>query len=248
MQKLFQFFCLLFATRGFAFGTVGERPDDIVELAHIAPSILQDVRYYSDENFYGMRIDGYRADKILCTRQAALALKQVQADLAKQGYQLVVYDAYRPQRAVNAFIRWSKQADNPTAKAKYYPTIEKKDAFKLNYIAKRSSHSRGSTFDLSILPLDQTLSSVVVEQRTLTDGSTIPFLNDNTLDMGSSFDLFHPVSHHGTPLISEQQTAHRNILKRAMQRRGFAPYPEEWWHYTLKDEPYPNTYFDFIIQ
>ena len=161
---------------------------------------------------------------------------------------MVVYDGYRPQCAVNEFMRWSKDEADHVAKELYYPTVNKKDVFKLGYVAERSGHSRGSTFDLTLIRQDQQLKPIKAGKHTLQNGEVIPFLDDNTIDMGSSFDLFHETSHHDSDLVIEEQTANRNLLRRAMKQSGFKEYKAEWWHYTLADEPYPDTYFDFVKQ
>ena len=221
-------------------------PNDFVKLSNVAPNIIQSQRYASSENFLGRPVPGYRQTGIYCTRQAAIALKKVSAALNKQGYALVVYDAYRPQRAVNAFVAWSKATGDQVGKSKYYPSISKNKLFDQGYLLEQSGHSRGSTIDLTIIPLNQALKSVVVSARHLKNGETIPFLDDNTVDMGSSFDLFHPVSHHGSLLITDEQTRMRTLLRETMKTYGFEEIEEEWWHYTLVHEPYPNTYFDFM--
>lgn len=221
-------------------------PNDFVFILDIDPTIIEISRYYENENFLGHKVVGYTQPHIISTKNAAVALKAAQAKLNAQGYKLVVYDGYRPQRAVNEFIRWSKNLQDQIAKSSYYPNIDKQDVFKLGYLFEKSSHSRGSTFDLTIIPIDQTLKPIEVSKRTLANNQQILFLDDNTVDMGSSFDLFHEVSHHDTNLISEHQTKMRNILRSAMLNNGFKEYQEEWWHYTLANEPFPDTYFDFI--
>lgn len=223
-------------------------PRGFVYLSDIDPNIIQDVRYNSSENFLNRPVPGYSANKIICTKAAAKNLAKVNQHLHQQGYKLVVYDGYRPQRAADAFFTWSLDANDQAAKTRYYPTINKKDLFDLNYVAKKSTHTRGSTFDLTIIPIDQPLKPITVEKRILSNGEEILFLNDNTVDMGASFDLFHEVSHHDTPLITSQQTSMRNILRTAMKKQGFTEAPTEWWHYTLENEPFPDTYFNFVIK
>ncbi|MDP3559713.1 MAG: M15 family metallopeptidase [Legionellaceae bacterium] len=223
-------------------------PKDIVLLSSIDPSIIIDLRYASKENFLGRIVPGYQHAQAYCTLATAQALQKVQAHLKQQGYQLVVYDAYRPQHTVDAFIAWAQDPKDDLAKALYYPTISKPSIFQDEYLMAKSGHSRGSTVDVSILPLHQKINTIRVESRALSDGETIPYLNDNSVDMGSSFDLFHPVSHHGTHLITPQQSAMRTLLRNVMEEYHFETVPTEWWHYTLKDEPYPDTYFDFSIE
>ena len=220
-------------------------PNDFVKLSDIVPNIIQSQRYSGSENFLARPVPGYHHRGIYCTRQMALALKKVDASLNKKGYALVVYDAYRPQRAVDAFIVWSKTKGDEAGKAKYYPSLPKNELFELGYLFGKSGHSRGSTIDLTIIPLKQKLKPITVTSRRLKNGEIIPFLDDNTVDMGSSFDLFHPVSHKKTNLITSQQAHMRELLNHAMQANGFMGLNEEWWHYTLRNEPYPDTYFNF---
>lgn len=222
-------------------------PSDFVLLSSIDPTIIEVPRYSTDENFLGRPVPGYTLSKIICTEQAAQRLKAAHDDFKRQGYTLVVYDGYRPQRAVNEFMRWSKDPSDQVAKARYYPTVDKRDVFKLGYVAEKSSHSRGSTFDLTLIPTNQPVKAITLRQHTLTNGTDIPFLDDNTVDMGSSFDLFHEASHHDSKLVTQQQNDLRQLLRDTMKKHGFKEYAEEWWHYTLADEPYPNTYFDFVM-
>jgi len=201
-------------------------PDGFVYISDVIPSAFLEIRYFSDDNFVGAVIDGYEAPKAILTEEAAEALRQAADALFEQGYYIKIFDAYRPQRAVDHFVRWSKDIEDTKMKEKYYPDLDKAVLFELGYIAENSSHSRGSTVDL-----------------TLVDAST-----GEELDMGSGFDFFGDISNHGTELITEDQEKNRNILRDAMVEAGFEIYPEEWWHYTLKDEPYPDTYFDFPVK
>jgi D-alanyl-D-alanine dipeptidase len=220
-------------------------PKGFVFLTEVDPSILESVRYYGSENFMGRPVPGYALNRIVLTEQAALALQQVNTSLKKQGYKLVVYDAYRPQTAVNAFIDWSKHPEDRIAKALYYPTLQKNEIFEEGYISPRSQHTRGSTVDLTLIRVNQALKPIHLEKRTLSNHEVIPFLDDNTVDMGASFDLFHRVSHHQSILITPEQQAHRDLLRKEMEKAGFQAYDTEWWHYLLKNEPFPETYFDF---
>ncbi len=201
-------------------------PQGFVYLDQVLKNAVYDVRYYGSNNFLGKRVDGYLAPKVILTQEAAQALAQAEKALASKGYQLKVFDGFRPQRSVNHFVRWAEDLKDTKMKQQYYPEVDKKDIFRLGYIAAKSGHSRGSTVDLTIV-----------------DAKT-----GQEVDMGSGFDFFGPVSHHGTELITPQQTANRNILKDAMLAAGFKLYDEEWWHYTLQNEPYPNSYFDFAIR
>lgn len=194
-----------------------------VYLDQVLKGAQYDARYYSGDNFVGTRIDGYESGRIILTQPAAKALAEVESDLSLSGLELKVFDGYRPQRAVEHFKRWAADLNDTHTQTAYYPQMKKTELFKDGYIAQHSGHSRGSTVDL-----------------TLVDSKT-----GKELDMGSRFDFFGPISHHGTSLISVQQTRNRETLRSAMQRHGFEPYANEWWHYTLKQEPYPQTYFDF---
>ena len=220
-------------------------PKDFVKLSSIAPSIIQNLRYASAENFLGRPVTGYHPTGIVCTLHAAIAIKAANFDLNQAGYQLVVYDAYRPQRAVDEFIAWSKTNDDQAGKLHYYPTIPKSTIFSLGYLAEKSGHSRGSTVDLTLIPKHQALKPIQYSSRTLSNGDIIPFLDDNTVDMGTSFDLLHPASNPDSPLITTQQGHMRQLLTNTMLLHGFRQSPKEWWHFTLNHEPFPDTYFDF---
>lgn len=220
-------------------------PKDFVYLRIIDPTIVQSVRYASEFNFVGTPINWYHSAEIILTKQAAEGLKTVQEVLKAYNYCLVVYDGYRPQTAVDHFISWS-QDDDISQKELYYPTIEKPDLFK-GYIAKKSGHTRGSTVDLTIIELGKSLHPIEEKDITLANGERIKFLDDGSVDMGSSFDILHPVSHHDTDLIPQECLDKRNFLRKIMEEHGFKAYSKEWWHYTLIDEPYPETYFDFPI-
>ena len=220
----------------------------LIYLKDIAPDIIQSPRYYSTDNFLGRRVVGYEKPVIMCTVNAARHLKRVQQSLYKIGYSLVVYDGYRPLRAEDNFLRWSKNPKDVKNKQYYYPTLDKKDIFTLGYVAKYSAHVRGSAFDLTIIKWGQKVKPIVYSIRQLKDGTYIPFLNDNTVDMGSSFDLFHQVSHHDSPLVEDIYIKRRNLLRNVMEKYGFVAYKKEWWHYRLKNEPYPHTYFDSVVR
>ena len=198
---------------------------NFVYVRDIVPDAFEDIRYAGSHNFMGRPADGYRAARAVLTLPAALALKKAAADFAKKGLRLLIYDAYRPQRAVDDFVRWEQNENDTVGKAEFYPAMEKRELFPRGYIARRSGHSRGSTVDL-----------------TLTDANGTP------LDMGGEFDWFSPISAHDYPNLTSIQKENRALLKRGMEEAGFEPYSEEWWHYRLKDEPYPQTYFDFEIE
>lgn len=216
-----------------------------VNLRDVDSTIIQSVRYATSENFVGHPLPGYDQPAILMTRECALALSNAQKLVNRRGYNLVVYDAYRPQRTVDFFYNaWRHEPNNPIGQQRYYPSLTKQDIFDHNYVARRSSHTRGSTVDLSLISLSQSLfDRPVFIHRELGN-----YLDDNTLDMGTSFDMFSDASHHGSPRIDERQELNRQILLDAMEHSGFKKYPEEWWHYTLVNEPYPDTYFNFDVK
>ena len=196
-----------------------------VLLSDYVPQIVQEIRYYSTYNFIGDRIDGYEEPCSLLTIEAARALKAVSNELIVQGYRLKVFDAYRPVSAVKHFVLWGIEDQDIRMKPYFYPDLEKQELFAKGYIAKQSSHSRGSTVDLTLLDMK----------------------TGKELDMGSPFDLFSEISHPDCTEITEEQYENRMVLQRAMVRNGFIPFACEWWHFTLEDEPYPNTYFEFPV-
>ena len=200
-------------------------PSGFVVLADYVSHIVQEIRYYSTYNFIGERIDGYEEPCALLTKEAARALKSVSNEMIVHGYRLKIFDAYRPACAVKHFVLWGIEDQDIRMKSYFYPDLQKQELFEQGYIAKKSSHSRGSTVDLTLL-----------------DMST-----GKALDMGSPFDLFSVVSHPDYKGITEQQYENRMMLQRAMVRNGFEPIDCEWWHFTLKDEPYPDTYFEFPV-
>ena len=196
-----------------------------VLLSDYIPSIVQEIRYFSTYNFIGDRIDGYEEPVALLTIEAARALKAVANEMNVQGYRLKIFDAYRPTTAVKHFIMWGIEDQDVRMKPYFYPDVEKQDLFSKGYIAKRSSHSRGSTVDLTLL-----------DMRT-----------GKEVDMGSQFDWFGIESHPDYRGITEEQYDNRMFLQKAMIRNGFTPIDCEWWHFTLADEPYPDMYFSFPV-
>lgn len=228
------------------------RAKGFVYLAEVDPTILVSLHYISNENFLGTPVDGYKKPAVILTKQAAEALKRVQADVKKDGYSLVIYDAYRPQQAVDHFVRWSENANDQLKKDHYYPRVDKAKVFELGYVGKKSGHSRGSTVDLTLIEDGKTLHTVRALQRTLLDGFKILFLDDGTVDMGSSFDLFDPASHIENNLIEETFKKRRAYLQAVMEKHGFKNYANEWWHFTLKNEPHPanqdSSYFNFAVE
>ena len=225
-------------------------PPGFVDIREIDPSIILDIRYYTGRNFVGARVDGYEAAKCYLTVQAARALAQVQAELLDSSLSLIIYDCYRPQSAVDHFLRWSKAPEDNRTKKEFYPTLNKKDLFKSGYIAKKSGHSRGSTVDLTIVALDsyQPDSFKPGQDQTACYLPAHLRFNDGSLDMGTAFDCFHSLSHTENSLVGAEQAANRRLLKNVMEKHGFVNYRREWWHFRLKKEPYPKTYFDFTIK
>jgi len=218
---------------------------DFVMLAEAVPDAILEIRYYSTYNFVGQRIDGYEEPTALLTRQAADSLKVVSDEVKQMGYRLKIYDAYRPQKAVDHFVRWAKDIPDTLMKHFFYPDLTKDVLFPQKYIMEKSGHTRGSTLDLTLFDME----------------------TEKELDMGGTFDWFGPESHPdfcGNPetgeftgdnskspvgrTITPQQFANRMILRRVMLKHGFVPMDTEWWHFTLKDEPYPDTFFTFPVK
>ncbi len=216
-----------------------ERPDDIVPLRTIASNILQDIRYAGRDNFLGARVSGYDSPQCLLTREAAHALMRAQSTLLRKGWQLKIYDCYRPQRAVQHFVRWAAKSEEGT-RERYYPTLSKPQLLEQAYIAACSGHSRGSTVDVGMIPLDFRIPRMTAPACGTADAQAA--------DMGTGFDCFDPRSYTDSKAVSNEQQLRRFILKSAMEAAGFKNYDKEWWHYTLVNEPYPETYFDFPVR
>ena len=219
----------------------GQETPDFVNISDVVPDAIFEIRYFGTYNFVGSRIDGYEQPTALLTRQAADSLRAVSDELKELGYRLKIYDAYRPQRAVDHFVRWGKELSDTLMKPYFYPQVDKKNLFRLGYIATKSGHSRGSTVDLTLFDMK----------------------SGKEVDMGGTFDWFGKESHpdcQGDPekglyiaydnidTITAQQFANRMLLRSAMMRHGFKPYDCEWWHFTLANEPYPDTYFDLPVR
>ena len=200
-------------------------PSGFVLLGEFVPHIVQEIRYYSTYNFIGDRIDGYEEPCALATVEAARALKSAAAELLVQGYRLKLFDAYRPARAVKHFVLWGIEDQDVRMKPYFYPDLEKQSLFAEGYIAKRSSHSRGSAVDVTLLDMK----------------------TGKEVDMGSPFDLFSVISHPDCRDITGEQYENRMLLQKTMVRNGFRTLDCEWWHFSLEDEPYPDTYFDFPV-
>lgn len=203
-----------------------QNPKGFVLLTDVIPDAILEIRYYSTYNFAGTRIDGYLQPVALLTVEAANALKKVSDELKGQGYRLKIYDAYRPQQAVDHFVRWSKDPYDTLTKQYFYPMYDKPYLFNNGYIARRSGHTRGSTVDLTLF-----------DMRT-----------EKEVDMGGTFDWFGVESHPShTATLTRQQLANRMLLRNTMVKHGFKPIETEWWHFTLKNEPYPDTYFNHPV-
>jgi D-alanyl-D-alanine dipeptidase len=199
--------------------------DGFVFLDEVLPGIRWDAKYATWDNFTGKPVDGYEVNRIVGTRALAAALLVAQEQAAVLGYGLLLWDGYRPQRAVDCFLQWSKEPEDNQTKAKHYPHISRAAMIERGYIAAKSGHSRGSAIDLTLYQLDT---------KTL-------------VPMGTDFDLMDALSHHGAQGITKEETENRRLLRSIMEASRFNPYDCEWWHYTLKKEPYPDTYFDFPI-
>ena len=211
MKRIFLLCCFV------AFSALAQ---NFVEIRTIDPTIAVEARYAMSYNFIGRPIAGYHAEKCFLTPEAASALGKVQGELRAYGMSLKVYDCYRPQRAVNDFIAWAKDESDQKMKKEFYPRVDKRDAFKLGYIAEKSGHTRGSTIDLTIAGLD----------------------------MGTTYDFFDELAHTANPNVSAEARRNRLLLKSVMEKFGFRGYEYEWWHFTLANEPFPDTYFDVEVK
>ena len=196
-----------------------------VLLTDVVPDVILEIRYYSTYNFVGERIDGYDEPLAFATKEAAAALKEFSDELVLKGYRLKIYDAYRPQRAVSHFVRWAKDESDTRMKEYFYPELEKDVLFPKGYIMEHSGHSRGSTFDLTLFDMK----------------------TEKEVDMGGTFDYFGELSHPDYQNITDEQYNNRMILRDTMLAHGFKPLDEEWWHFTLENEPYSDTYFTFDV-
>ncbi|GGG54093.1 M15 family metallopeptidase [Bizionia arctica] len=201
-------------------------PDGFVYANSVIPDLEVELRYYSTHNFVGDTIDGYYANKLIITKATAEALKLVQEELLEQNLCLEIYDGYRPQQAVNQFMRWAKNLNDTINKQEFYPEVQKRYLFRDGYIASKSGHSRGSTLDLTIIDAD----------------------THKPLDMGSPYDFFGEASWVNYQGICKEQKANRQLLQTVMLKHGFRNYSKEWWHFTLRHEAFPNTYFDFPVK
>jgi D-alanyl-D-alanine dipeptidase len=202
-----------------------ERPAAFVDAATVVPGLIVEMRYAGSHNFVGRPIDGYEAPRCLLTKPAATALAGVAKDVAAYGLVIKVFDCYRPTRAVANFVRWARDLKDTAGKAEFYPDVDKRTLFRDGYIASLSGHSRGSTVDLTLAHPD-----------------------GRELDMGTPFDFFSPKSWPNSAGVSHDAMVNRGELRTAMQHNGFRPYDREWWHFTLRGEPFPDTYFDFPVR
>ncbi|WP_406046278.1 M15 family metallopeptidase [Micromonospora sp. NBC_00898] len=224
-------------------------PADFVLLRDVEPSIRTDIRYATAHNFVGRPITGYPEPLCLLTRPAAEALRRVQAAALAEGRSLKVYDCYRPQRAVDDFVAWAKLPGEQQMKAEFYPDVAKSKLFADGYVGAPTAHSRGSTLDLTLVPVppsDQPAyqPGLPLVACTAPAGRRFP---DNSVDMGTGFDCFDPLAHTADPRVTGAARDNRELLKRLMTAQGFENYPNEWWHYRFTAEPYLKTYFDFPV-
>jgi D-alanyl-D-alanine dipeptidase len=221
-------------------------PEGFVYLDQIDSTIKYNLRYTTKENFVGRIIKGYdNASRVILSEKAAKSLSIAQELFHKDRWQILIYDAYRPQKPVDDFISWSNDKSDQKMKKYYYPYINKEDSFNLGYIEKKSAHTRGSTVDLTLLPIDQNIKNIKESYRILDDGSEIIFLDDNTIDMRSSFDLFSKASHYENNLIADYHKQNRHYMRNIMKSFGWKAYKKEWRHFTFAEEPFKNEYFNF---
>ena len=218
--------CLAVITAAYAENVNPGDSSGFVYLAEAVPDAILEIRYYSTYNFVGERINGYERPVAMLTKEAAKALREVSDELVSKGYRLKIYDAYRPQRAVTHFENWAKDLNDTRMKEYFYPELDKSVHFEQEYIMSKSGHSRGSTVDLTLFDMK----------------------TEKEADMGGTFDYFGLLSHPDYKQITEEQYNNRMLLREAMLNHGFKPLDTEWWHFTLKDEPYPDTYFDFPVK
>lgn len=224
-------------------------PENFYFLHDIDTTILEDIRYYSPHNFMGRRVEGYNFPGCILTLEAIQALTLVQKDALQQGYTLKVYDCYRPQRAVDDFVAWANNSMDILTKKEFYPTIDKPNLFP-DYLAAQSGHSRGSTLDVTLVKLPVTEQEVYLPGQPLVPcfADVNERFKDNSIDMNTGFDCLNKFAHTKNVKPNSIQSQNRQLLVNLMSKYGFINYEDEWWHYTLQNEPYPTTYFDFPIQ
>jgi D-alanyl-D-alanine dipeptidase len=221
-------------------------PEGIVDLVDVAPDVALDIRYAGNDNFLGRPARGYRAARCLLTKRAARALADAQRDVAAFGLGLMVYDCYRPQRAVDDFVSWSREASTSPTDPRHHPVVPKRELFPRGYIATQSGHCRGSTVDLTLIPAGprRRAPGAVRDCRSI-EGPLAP---DGSLNMGTTFDCFDERSHPADDKTPAEARRNRLLLRAVMEKHGFVPYAQEWWHFTLGGEPFPKAAFDFEIQ
>lgn len=218
------FLVLVFATKNYA----QELPEGFVYIKDVIPSIELEIRYAGTNNFIGKPINGYYKPKAIVTKQAAEALKKVQKELNASNLGLKIFDAFRPQISVDHFVSWAKVLSDTLKKSEFYPNVKKRNLFKEQYISSRSGHSRGSTVDITIIDLSTT--------------------KKVALDMGSPYDFFGKESWVTNQNLTSKQIQNRKLLQDVMKKHNFRNYIQEWWHFTLRNEPFPDTYFNFVIE
>lgn len=223
-------------------------PQNFVYLSDIDSSIIQEMRYASNHNFIGHSLIGYQFPVCILTIQAAIQLKKIQKAIKPLGYSLKVYDCYRPQKTVDFFVEWSKSSAE-SMKGEFYPRVNKKDFFKLDYVAEKSGHTRGSTVDLTLVKLPVHSEQKYNPKNTLVScyASVNKRFHDNMIDMGTGYDCLDEKAHLDNTEISQQAYLNRMLLRYWMFKYGFSGIESEWWHFTLKNEPYPDSYFNFVV-
>ena len=239
--------CLLFLAM--PVGAAEALPEGFVHLRDVAPSVVQDMRYATAHNFIGRPIDGYAAGECILTNDAATRLAGVQDRLVPAGFTLIVWDCYRPARAVADFKAWSTDPDDQKMKAEFYPNSDKRSFFADGYLANRSRHSSGSTVDLGIANLEDARKPPFPVADLVS--CLAPFgerYDDRALDLGTGYDCLDPVASFDDPTISAEARQNRTTLRELMVEAGFKPYGKEWWHFELADEPFPRQYFDFLVE
>lgn len=225
MKKVLLILLILFSSIQTSIASqISNDKSDFAPISTVIDDAAYDIRYYSSNNFTGNKINGYKAPNAYMTKEALAALKKAADDLRNQGYRLLIWDSYRPQKAVDNFVAWINNPNDDGDKT-FYPCLKKSDLIKGNYIARKSGHTRGSTIDLTLIKKD---------------GSFV--------DMGGTFDLFSEISHPDYNKLTAEQKKNRKILHDAMVKAGFKGISSEWWHYTLKNEPFPDTYFNFDVE
>jgi zinc D-Ala-D-Ala dipeptidase len=225
-------------------------PQSFVYLKAIDPTIKQDIRYASNHNFIGKPIPGYEAAECILTKKAAQQLQAVNNELKQSGLALKVYDCYRPTMAVDYFMSWINQIEQQQMKAEFFPSVAKTDFVKSNYVGSPSGHSRGSTVDLTIVPLAATKQAIYKKNQKLV-ACYRPYnerFHDNSIDMGTGYDCMDELSHPDNKDVNLVAYSNRQLLQNIMGKYSFIGVPSEWWHFTLKDEPFPDTYFNFPIR